>query len=65
MQQCLEDDENEAVENMRDLELEDGSQRLPQWVAEYKVQRIMGKGVRRVGGGLYPIRSSLHPYDKK
>ena len=65
MQQCPEEDENEAGEEIKDLEWEDGSQRPPKQGAEHEVQRIMSKDVRRVGGGLYPARSSLHPRERR
>ena len=65
MQLCPEEDEDELPEEIRDLEWEDGSQRSPQQGAKHEVQRIRSKDVRRVGGGLYPAKSSLHPRERR
>ena len=65
MQLCPEEDEDDPAEEIRELEWEDGSQRPPQQGAEHEVQRTTSKDVRRVGGGLYPARSSLHPRERR
>ena len=65
MQLCPEEEEDDPAEEIRQLEWEDGSQRPPQQGAEHEVQRTTKKDVRRVGGGLYPARSSLHPRERR